>query len=171
MKGQSTRLPALETSGWGFAASLEGGIPFKMGGGWILEPQAQIVYQGVSLGDGADAAATVRFDDIESLAGRIGVRIAKIWPVGGPHQPSLVTAWFRPSLWQEFSGDPKTLFSSEAGFIPFRADLGEAWLELNGGITAQIDRFTALYANASYHIGIDGRSAAWDGKVGLRVNW
>ena len=55
--------------------------------------------------------------------------------------------------------------------IPFRADLGGTWVELNSGITAQIDRATALYANAAYQLGLDGRSEAWDGKIGLRVNW
>ena len=44
-------------------------------------------------------------------------------------------------------------------------------MELNAGITAQIDRTTALYANASYQRGLDGNSEAWDGKFGLRVNW
>ena len=103
------------------------------------------------------------------------MRFANTWnmPGGlwGLSQPGLVTAWFRPNYWHEFSGDPRTLFSSATGFIPFRADLGEAWIELNSGITVQIDRTTALFANASYQIGVDGRSEAWDGKIGLRVNW
>lgn len=43
--------------------------------------------------------------------------------------------------------------------------------ELNSGITAQIGRNTALYANAGYQLGVDGRSDAWNGKIGLRVNW
>ena len=33
MKGQSTRFPALETDGFGFAASLESGVPFRFAGG------------------------------------------------------------------------------------------------------------------------------------------
>jgi hypothetical protein len=30
-------------------------------------------------------------------------------------------------------------------------------VELNSGITAQIDRNTVLYANAGYQLGVDGR--------------
>ena len=172
--GDSNRLPALRTEGWGLGASLEGGAPFKFGGGWQIEPQAQLIFQTININQGSDVGATVRFDDVDSLAGRVGVRLANTWTMPsmlGISQPSLVTGWFRPNLWHEFLGDPKTLFSSETGFIPFRADLGGSWVELNGGISAQINRTTSLYANASYQIGLDGDSTAWDAKVGLRVNW
>jgi outer membrane autotransporter protein len=178
MKGQSTRFPALETDGTGLAASIEAAVPFRFGGffgGWTVEPQAQLVYQSVDLDSGRDVAATVRFEDIESLAGRLGVRFASTWamPAGlwSLAQPGLVTAWFRPNYWHEFSDEARTLFSSETGFIPFRADLGEAWIELNGGTSARVDRTTELYANASYQFGVEGDSEAWGGKVGLRVNW
>ena len=116
----------------------------------------------------------MRFQDVDLLAGRVGVRLANTWTMPsmlGMSQPMLVTGWFRPNLWHEFLGDPKTLFSSKTGFIPFRADLGGSWVELNGGISAQINRTTSLYANTSYQIGLDGDSTAWDAKVGMRVNW
>jgi outer membrane autotransporter protein len=177
MKAQSTRIPALETDATGLAASIETGVPWRLGwlGGWLVEPQAQLVYQSVELDTARDIAATVRFEDAESLAGRLGVRFASTWvlPAGywGLPQPGLATAWFRPSYWHEFSGDPRTLFSSEAGFIPFQADLGEAWVEFNSGLSARVDRFTELYATASYQLGTEGDSDAWGGKIGLRVNW
>ena len=172
--GDSNRLPALHTEGWGLGGSLEGGAPFKFGGGWQIEPQAQLIFQTININQGSDVGATVRFQDVDSLAGRVGVRLANTWMMPsmlGMSQPMLVTGWFRPNLWHEFLGDPKTLFSSETGFIPFRADLGGSWVELNGGISAQINRTTSLYANTSYQIGLDGDSTAWDAKVGLKFNW
>jgi len=39
------------------------------------------------------------------------------------------------------------------------------------GVSATVNRTTALYANASYQTGLDGRSFAYDGKVGIRMNW
>jgi outer membrane autotransporter protein len=107
-----------------------------------------------------------QFADVESLAGRLGVRFAMSWLA-----PMPMTAWVRPSIWQEFLGDPNTLFSSQTGFIPFRADLGEGWVEINAGIAAQVGRTTALYAGGGYEVGTDGRSHAWDGKIGLKVSW
>jgi outer membrane autotransporter protein len=181
VRDESTRLPALETDGWGFAASLEAGIPFKglFGrpgrlGGVTVEPQAQLVYQTIDLGDSGDIAAQVRFDDVESFAGRVGVRFATSWAMQallGLHPPLATTAWFRPSYWHEFNDDPRTLFSSEIGFLPFRANIAEDWVELNTGFTVQVDRHTALFATASYDVATDNDGEAWQGRIGLKVVW
>jgi outer membrane autotransporter protein len=164
-------LGTTKTDATGFASSLEGGYPFRLGGGWLFEPQAQVVYQTVSLGDTADSFAAVRFQDVDSLAARVGVRIAKTWAIDTGPNPRLVTAWVRPNFWREFRGDPRTEFSSETGFIPFHADLGGNWAEINVGISGTVNRTTELYANASYQTGFDGRSYAYNGKLGFRVNW
>lgn len=55
--------------------------------------------------------------------------------------------------------------------IPFRADLGGSWAELRTGLDAQITRSTALYASAGYSIGLNGRSHAYDGRLGIKVSW
>jgi outer membrane autotransporter protein len=106
--GISNRLPTLATKGWGFAGSLEAGYPIKLGGGFIIEPQTQFVYQNVSLGDGSDTAATVQFRNIESFAARIGARFARTWSLDDSRQPRSITAWIRPNLWNEFRGAPRT---------------------------------------------------------------
>jgi outer membrane autotransporter protein len=125
----------------------------RLGGGWMSEPQAQGVYQLLGLDEGNQVAVTVKFGNIQSLAGRVGARLANTWNTDG----ALITAWLRPNLWHEFLGDPKTSFSSATGFIPFRADLGGSWAELNGGVSAQVTRNTSIFANASYQAGLDGR--------------
>ena len=170
--GNSGRgLGQLSTSGAGFASSLEGGYPFRLGNGWQIEPQAQIVYQTVGLSDGADSAATVSFQNVDSLAARIGARIAKTWLIDSGPSQRLITAWIRPNLWREFLGNPLTEFSSATGPVGFQADLGGYWAEINVGVSASLNRTTEIYANASYQEGLDGRSFAYDGKVGLRMNW
>jgi outer membrane autotransporter protein len=173
--GNSHRgLGVLSTGGQGFAASLEGSYPFHLGGGWLIEPQAQVIYQNIRLSDASDIAAQVRFDDIDSLAARIGARIAKTWVLDSwalDPGPRIVTAWIRPNLWREMRGNPATSFSSETGFIPFHADLRGNWAEINAGVSAAVNRITTFYANASYQTGLDGRSFAYNGKVGIRLNW
>jgi outer membrane autotransporter protein len=169
--GASTTLPALTTNGWGFASSLEGGYPIYLGGGFLIEPQAQIVYQNVSLGDGNDTAATVAFRNIDSLAARIGARIARTWSLEDSLQPRSITAWIRPSLWNEFRGDPQTLFSSATGPIPFQSDIGGAWVELNAGVDARITTATSLFASVGYQVSTNGSMTAYNGKAGLRVAW
>jgi len=172
VRGGSTYLPALETEGAGLAASIEGGLPLRIGGGWIVEPQVQAIFQNVDLHDGNDGAALIQFRDVQSLAGRIGVRVAHTWSLAGSSADAgQVTVWLRPNLWHEFLSDPVTSFSSETGSTPFRADLGGGWAELNGGITAQLTRDVSLFANASYQRGLDGDSRAYDGKLGFRIAW
>jgi outer membrane autotransporter protein len=175
VRDESTRFAALETDGWGFAASLEAGVPFKgFLGGWSIEPQAQLVYQTIDLDESGDIGARVRFEDVDSLAGRVGVRFATsglmpaLW---GLHPPLATTAWFRPSYWHEFDDDARTLFSSAIGFLPFRSNIAEDWVELNTGFTVQVDRHTALFATGSYDIATDNDGEAWQGRIGLKVAW
>ncbi|MBI1650214.1 autotransporter outer membrane beta-barrel domain-containing protein, partial [Hyphomicrobium sulfonivorans] len=82
-------------------------------------------------------------------------------------------AWVRPNFWYEFLGDPKTKFSSATGFIPFAADMGGTTFEINTGFSTDIGDGAAIYANASYLVGIgehaDGN--AYDGKLGVKVAW
>jgi outer membrane autotransporter protein len=170
-KGISGRLPTLTTNGWGFAGSLEAGYPIKLGGGFIIEPQAQIVYQNVSLGDGNDTAATVQFRNIESFAARIGARLARTWALDDSLQPRSITAWIRPSVWNEFRGDPQTLFSSAVGPVPFQSSISGAWFELNAGVDAKITTATSLFASAGYQVSINGNTTAYNGKGGLRIAW
>ena len=162
----------LTTRGASFAASIAGGRPFQLGHGFSIEPQAQLIYQTASLADSTDSAATVLFKNIDSLAGRLGARLARSWALDATEvQPHLITAWLRPSLWYEFRGNPVTEFSSATGFIPFRADLGGSWAELNAGFDAQITRTTSFYANTSYQVDLNGHSDLYGGKFGVRVTW
>ena len=82
-----------------------------------------------------------------------------------------ITAWIRPNLWNEFQGNPTTSFSSATGFVPFHADLGGLWGEINAGVSGQVTANTTLFANASYQSRFDGGGFAYTGKAGLRVNW
>ncbi|MBI1649896.1 autotransporter outer membrane beta-barrel domain-containing protein [Hyphomicrobium sulfonivorans] len=173
---KSNRIPKMKTDGGAFGASLEGGYPVYTGpGGFSIEPQAQLAYQTVNLNNGSDVAAQVHFDNVNSLVGRVGVSFAQdfgtpTWLTGAP---STFTAWIRPNFWYEFLGDPKTKFSSATGFIPFAADMGGTTFEINTGFSTDIGDGAAIYANASYLVGIgehaDGN--AYDGKLGVKVAW
>jgi autotransporter family porin len=166
-----------ETDGTGLAASLEAGYPFAFGDGWTVEPQAQLVHQNISFDDLSDGAATVRFQDVDSLAGRIGARVARTWAVSPEEQGNggalarLMTAWGRVNLWREFLAEATMEFSSASGFIPFSQHLEETWIEGELGASLQLTASTTLYGNVDCQTTFDGD--AWDvsGKIGLRVNW
>ncbi|CDZ68136.1 Autotransporter [Neorhizobium galegae bv. orientalis] len=160
--------------GFGFAASLEGGYPFDLGDGWQIEPQAQIIWQTIHIGGFNDGAADIHYDNLNSLVGRLGARVARTWKAEEEHEgePSrLATMWGRVNLWHEFTAKAQTDISSENGFVPFSADLNETWIEVGIGATRQLSKNMSVYGNLNFSTTFDGDNYAWNGKVGLRVNW
>jgi len=161
-----------KTNGDGIAGSVEVGKPFKFADGYFIEPQAQLIYQAINFNNAVDNAALVKFSNVDSLIGRIGARLGRTWSLDGNGPAArLITAWIRPNVWQEFRGNPVTQFSSEDGFIPFRADLGGTWGEVNVGVSGQVNLNTTLFADASYQSRFDGGGFAYNGKAGVRINW
>ena len=66
----STQFARLDTDGWGFLASLEGGFPFafpQWGPGFVIEPQGQIAWQKVSFEQRNDGLGEVALGE-----GRLG---------------------------------------------------------------------------------------------------
>ncbi len=163
-------LPSMKTNGWGIASSLEGGYPFQLSGQWVIEPQAQLVYQWIDLDDSHDLAADVRFEEVESLASRLGVRVAKTWSDNTAPQ-RMFTAWGRLSAWYEALGEPETRFSSNSGYIPFQSDLSGGWSEAKLGVTGELRRNLFLYGSVGYEQSFDGDREQWDGKIGMRSHF
>lgn len=170
-------LGKLDTQGWGYTASLETGYPFLIDEGddehkfenLYLEPQAQLIYSRINLDNSDDIAADVRFKDIDSLIGRLGVRLARDWFRENDKGETLRTnGWLRPSVWHEFKGQPKTEFSSANGFVPFEADIGGSWWEANLGVDYQADKKVTFYISAGYQKSFDGDSHSYEGMLGVK---
>ncbi|HVL08622.1 MAG TPA: autotransporter outer membrane beta-barrel domain-containing protein, partial [Burkholderiaceae bacterium] len=173
---RSSNGQTLERRGFGWAMSAETGYPWHYSDDdpdRILEPQLQLIYQHADKDQDADAYADVRFREMESLAGRLGLRWADSRKLEPTNEgiPRLFTGWLRLNLWHEFRGRPVTEFSSAAGYIPFAADISGSWWQLNAGMTWQWGAATSLYANVGYQHGFSRSFEAWDGKVGVRWNW
>jgi len=158
----------LDTNGLGLAVSVEGGKPFRFNNGWFVEPQAQLIYQTVSIDSAYDAGAKVKFEDVDSLAGRIGARFGRTWMRDNDRQ---MTAWIRPNIWREFRGKTITKFSSDDGPVPFHSNLNGTSGELNVGVSGQYSRNTTLFLNLSYNERFDGKAHSYNAKVGVRKYW
>lgn len=165
-------LPALRSNGPGYAVSLEGGYPFALSPTWRLEPQAQVEYSRINLGHSSDLGARVHFDDNDSLVGRLSARLSRQWSHGDDaEQPLQSTGWARVGVLREFRGNPTTSFSSATGDIPFHADMGGTWWEIELGLTREFARNAFVFGNVGYSEGFDDDRRAWEGKLGLRLNW
>jgi autotransporter family porin len=169
IKAKPNELGDLNTRGWGYTASLENGYPYEVDKDWYVEPQIQAIYSFVDLDSSDDIGATVRFKDVESLVGRVGVRIAKDWDKeGNDKNVRRTNAWIRPSIWHEFKGQPKTEFSSQSGYIPFESDIQGTWGEVNLGVDYQASQRSTVTVSAGYREGFDRDSHGYDAMLGFR---
>ncbi|MEX3901180.1 autotransporter domain-containing protein [Paraburkholderia sp. BR10954] len=96
----TTQFARLPVSGSGLAASLEVGYPFHLplGPGFVLEPQAQIIWQHVGLSEANDGLGSVDPGSASGVTGRLGVRGQ--WTIeranGQVWQP-----YMRANLWRD----------------------------------------------------------------------
>lgn len=161
----------LSTHGTGIAGSVEFGYPLVLTERWTIEPQAQLIYEHTSLANASDVAAKVQFPSGESMAGRLGARFGTTRELSGGYAPRLFTAWMDANLWEEFMGNNGTQVSSASGYVPFHSDIGGAWAEIGGGMTAQLSKHASVYAHAGYQHGLNGDRRGYTGNVGIRGNW
>lgn len=170
------RLPEMTTDGFGLGASLEAGYPFHCANTVVVEPQAQVTYQTIDLDDTRDVGSVVRFSDVDSLVGRLGVRLSRSWKPA-PAAPSAdkqrkaATVWVRASLVNEFLGRPETRFSSADGYIPFQTDTQGAGYVIDTGIDAEIADNISLYGNLLFQNRFDGDDHAFGGQLGLKIKF
>lgn len=159
------------TEGWGFAASVEGGYPFQLGQGWAIEPQAQLVYQHVTLDDGADSFGLISFDDSDAVYGRLGARLTRNWLTQANRH---MTLWARGDVWSSFGADAETTFDGLSGGNPvsFGADLGGSWGRVGLGLSAEVADNVSLFGSGDYNFGLSsGDFSSWSGRVGMKVVW
>lgn len=165
---------SLKTRGHGVTASVEAGYPFKLDSDKNLhiEPQAQLIVSKLKLDNSHDDAAQVRFEDVDSLTGRLGVRIDKDWfredDKGRLHRTSV---WVRPSVWHEFKGKAKTEFSSADGYIPFGTEMRGSWGEFNLGADYQLNERTSVTGSLGYQKSLAGDGRSYEGILGIKVKF
>jgi outer membrane autotransporter protein len=151
--------------------SAEGGYPFTIYKGAVLEPQAQIVFQTLHLDDVTDNISDVHYSRSNSLAGRVGLQLANTWLLNTDKiNPRAVTAWVRVSQWHETDGNSQTSFPSNSGFVSFPSKLPGNWAEANLGLTGQASKNVALYGSLSRDIYYDNRGKAYNAALGFRVS-
>ena len=168
----STADARLNTDGWGFIASLEGGVPFafpQLGPGFVLEPQGQILWQKVSFRHDYDGLGDVALGDTTGPSGRIGLRGK--WTIvtgdGEVWQPYL-----RANLWRDWGAEANTVYSG-TDVVPLLSQA--TLLELGGGVTGRINANVSVFANVDYEFQVGAangeRQNGVRGAFGARYTW
>jgi autotransporter family porin len=162
--GHSHRGIRADAEGSSFAGSLEGGFPIPVWWGLVFEPQAQAIWQHLSLDDTRDRFSTIAFDSDDAFTGRFGARL------GGRYlTPEAVwLPYLKSNVWWNTGGSDTLLFAA----FPIAAASRTTSAEVGGGLTAKLGPSVGLYGEASYLWSVDGQDLeAFRGNVGLRVNW
>ena len=151
------------SDGDAFSGSAEVGYGFAVGNGLVVQPQAQLAYTNLTVGNFTDAAyaLAVSYGSSESLVGRLGLQIQGNWaqPGGGYVSPYAIV-----NVYQDFEGTS----TSEVNGVDFTSDVGGTWYSVGGGVNAQLANNVSLYGAGEYHFGdVEG----WQGTGGVKLNW
>ena len=163
--------PGLSTNATGYTASLEAGYPIRFGEDdrWLIEPQAQIVYQDMSVDGSHDQYSSVDWDAGKAWTGRLGARLQYS---ARDERGTLWQPYARFNVWHSFSGNDTVFFGPSSPAIENR--FGDTAFEVGGGLTARVKQNVSLYGQASYRWSSDsGRShqTATAGTFGVRFDW
>lgn len=170
IKARSDYGTGLSTKATGFTASLEAGYPIRFGDGnrWLIEPQAQIITQTMSVDRSSDAYSSVNWNTRTAWTGRLGARLQY---TNQDAQGRLWQPYARINLWHSFSGNDGAIFGPSSPIIETR--FGGSALEVGGGITVRVNKNLSLYGQGSYRWSLDGRRRQTPtlGTFGIRFNW
>ncbi|MCR4269324.1 autotransporter domain-containing protein, partial [Nitratireductor sp. ZSWI3] len=154
----------IDIDGTGITASLEGGYPFALTPQWTLEPQAQLVWNHLSLDDQRDRFSSVSFDADDVVTGRLGLRLQGNFETG----MGMIQPYLKANLWHNFSADQTISFDGN----PIVTEIDGTSLELGGGIVARLSEKVSLFATADYTTDLSGeKTEIFEGNLGLSVKW
>jgi len=169
--GASTEFASLKTTGSGFISSLEGGYPIalpQLGFGFVLEPQAQVLWQYVSFDSGNDGLGPVALGTSSETTVRLGLKGK--WTIvsdsGQVWQP-----YVRTNVWSDFGPVSTTFFGSDSTLLISRGQ----YMDVDAGFTTKIDTHFSGFAEAGYQFAISndggGKRDGVKGTAGLRYQW
>ncbi len=160
----------LNTTGWGGLISAEAGKSFAVGdeaNNLRLEPQAQVIYQRIKFSAAQDNASAVAFPGVNSLTGRLGMRLSKTWD-GDSAKAS--TAWATVNLLTTAGHSSSRFATATQGDITFKNKLGGPRAGLTLGYDSLLGGNTFLNVQAGTEQGIGSRhSSNYHLNAGIKI--
>ena len=151
--------------GKSFSGSIEGGRPFALSENLTLEPQAQLIWQKVSVNDLNDTVSAVTFNTGNTFLGRVGVRLqSRFESLGIVWQP-----YARLNLLRNFGSSDNVVFG---GATAITTSVSQTAAQINAGIVAKISKSTSAFVTAAYTANLGGkRQRTVMGNAGMRWTW
>jgi outer membrane autotransporter protein len=155
----------IDNRGHALTVSAEAGYPIAVAGNWVVEPQAQVIHQKISLDSQDDGVSRVSFDSDGAWTGRLGARLKGRYDVGGrPLEPYL-----RANLWHTFSGSDTVTFDD---VDQVTTEQKSSSADIGLGVILSLASTVSVYAGADYSSNIDSQDLrGLSGNAGFRVSW
>jgi outer membrane autotransporter protein len=162
---RSERGLKIDNEGHVTTLSAEVGYPIAVASNWVVEPQAQAIYQKVSLDSQDDGISHVSFKSDSAWTGRVGARLKGRYEVSGrPLEPYL-----RANIWHSFSATDTVTFD-HVDQIDTQQRASSA--DLGVGVVVSLAESVSVYAGVDYTSNIDSNQQRGTfGNLGLRVSW
>ncbi|MBF8803709.1 autotransporter outer membrane beta-barrel domain-containing protein [Pseudomonas asiatica] len=163
-RARSDRGDKLNIDGHAWTASLESGYPIALSERWVLEPQAQVIAQKVSLDSASDSVSHISHDAQVELTGRLGVRLEGAFKGSSDR---LLQPYAQVNLWHGDGGRDTLTFD---GVDKIKTDYRYTSVQLESGMVAQVNEALSLHGGVQYTANLDSRQQEASG-VNLGLRW
>ncbi len=162
---RSVRNLAAQSNGTSVTASLESGFPIAVTSNVSLEPQAQVIYQHLSLDRTQDQVSSVSYGGADAVIGRLGLRLLGNYGVGA----TLVQPYLKTNIWRDFGGRDTVTFAGKDVIATQRESTA---LEVGGGVVAKLSPAVGIFATGGYTTELDNHHLqGFQGNLSMRVTW
>ncbi|MFC3639636.1 autotransporter domain-containing protein [Camelimonas fluminis] len=167
--GKSVRGGGVKVTGHGVTVTVEAGAPLQLGGGFTLEPQAQIIWRMLHLNPLNDRFAHINYRTRNSTRVRFGGRLSWDGKIGDV----VVKPFIQAGLWRQTGKVDRVIYN---GVTSIPSAIATRGVDLDAGLEVIPTGALSLWASAGASMDLDrsgGRTSrrSWRGKAGLRYQW
>ena len=153
------------TEGSAVTLSVEGGFLIGLGENWVVEPQAQLINQRITLDTPYAGPGNASSSDLNSWSGRVGARLKGSYDINGlGFEPYL-----RTNVWHTvYTGNTVTLDQVDK----ISSSRKSSTVEVGLGLVARVTPVVSLYVSADYSSDVDDNDLnGLIGSLGVRMRW
>lgn len=153
------------TEGSAVTLSVEGGFPIGLSENWVVEPQAQLINQRITLDTPYAGSGNASSSDLTSWSGRVGARLKGSYDINGlGFEPYL-----RTNVWHTvYTGNTVSLDQVDK----ISSSRKSSTVEVGLGLVARVTPAVSLYVSADYSSDVDDNDLnGLIGSLGVRMRW
>lgn len=145
--------------------SVEGGFPIGISENWVIEPQAELINQRISLDTPYAGSGNASSSDLTSWSGRVGASLKGSYDIKGlPIEP-----YVRTNFWHTVNTtDTVTLGQVDR----LSSSRNASSIELGLGLVARVTPSVSLYVSGDYNSAtVNNDLNGLIGSLGIRMRW